>query len=214
VTNAPFVMNGNLYRALLSNSTCTTPSVSDDALLTVRNLPTVTLSAAPFTSLLPGQTTTLTAAIGGAAGGLITYAWLYNNAPAPAITGNTYVVDVDSLGTYQVSVQQTWPSGLVCSNLSPLVTITATASNRLFIFPSPNDGRFKVSYYNNDGDEKKRVIAIFDSKGAMVYSRSFNINGFYTLIPIDLQRVNTGIYYVVVGDAFGKKLADGKVHIR
>ena len=214
VSNALFVMNNNRYRALLSNNTCTTPAISDDALLTVRNVPTVNLTASPLTSLLPGQTTTITALIGGASGGLISYAWLYNGVAAPGITGNTKVVGVDSIGTYQVAVQETWPSGLVCANLSPLITITATASSRLFIYPSPNDGRFSVAYYNEGGVDTKRVLAIFDSKGAMVYNRTFQVSGFYTLLPVDLQQVNTGIYYVVIGDALGKKLAEGKVHIR
>ena len=60
----------------------------------------------------------------------------------------------------------------------------------------------------------KRTIAIFDSKGSNVYYSQFNITGAYTLIPIDLRTANTGIYYVVVGDANGKKLATGKVHVR
>ncbi len=214
ITNAIFLMNNNRYRALLSNSTCATATVSNAAVLTVRNLPTVTLTASPLTSLLPGQSTTLNAIIGGATGGIISYAWLYNNNPAPAITGSSYVVNVEKVGSYQVGVQETWPSGLVCANLSPLITITAPASSRLFIFPSPNDGRFTVSYYNTSGQNDKRVLAIFDSKGSMVYNRGFSITGYYTLLNVDLRTVNTGIYYVVVGDALGKKLADGKVHIR
>jgi hypothetical protein len=91
---------------------------------------------------------------------------------------------------------------------------SATASDNLFIFPSPNDGRFTVSYYNNGGASTKRSIVIFDSKGSMVFNSQFNINGSYTLIPIDLRTNNTGIYHVIVGDANGNKLATGKVHVR
>ena len=152
--------------------------------------------------------------IGAATGGMLSYAWLYNNAPAPALTGNTQVIGVNNTGTYQVTVQETWPSGLVCASLSPLVTITATASSRLFIFPSPNDGQFQVSYYNESGQATRRVIAIFDSKGSLVFNRGFNVTGYYTLIPVDLRQANTGIYYVVVGDAQGRKMAEGKVHVR
>jgi Secretion system C-terminal sorting domain len=140
---------------------------------------------------------------------------LYNGAAsAPPITLNTYVANVEHVGTYQVLIQETWPSTLVCSNQSPVVTITATPSDKLFIFPSPNDGRFTVSYYNNGGASTQRRIAIYDSKGSMVFNRQFNITGAYTLISIDMQTNNTGIYYVVVGDANGKKLATAKVHVR
>jgi hypothetical protein len=48
----------------------------------------------------------------------------------------------------------------------------------------------------------------------MVFNKKFSIAGPYTLIPINMRTANRGIYYVVVGDAAGNKLADGKVHIR
>ncbi len=208
-------MNGNKYRVLLSNATCSVPTISAVALLTVRQLPTVTLSAS-LTALLPGQSSTLTAVPSASAGGVLTTTWLYNGvAPVPPITGNTYIANVEHVGTYQVLIQETFSGPtLVCSNQSAIVTITATPSDNLFIFPSPNDGSFKVAYYNNGGASTKRTIVIFDSKGSQVYNRQFNIIGAYTLIPIDLQRENTGIYYVVVGDTNGKKLATGKVHVR
>jgi hypothetical protein len=215
VTGAPFLMNNNRYRVRISNASCPTAAVSNAAILTVRQLPTVSLTASPLTSLLPGQTTTLTAGTGASTGGVLVTTWLFNGAASsPAITGNSYVVGIDKIGTYQVSVNETWPSGLFCSALSQPVTISATASTRLFIFPSPNDGRFTVSYYNSAGTSTQRTIVIFDGKGSKVYSRMFTITGPYTLLPIDLRNVNTGIYYVAVGDASGQKLADGKVHIR
>jgi hypothetical protein len=48
----------------------------------------------------------------------------------------------------------------------------------------------------------------------LVFDRNFPITGAYTLIPIGLDRASRGIYYVVVGDIGGKKLAEGKVHVR
>jgi hypothetical protein len=180
----------------------------------VRLQPTIGLTAS-LSSLLPGKISVLTATPSATTGGTITTNWLFNGvAPVPPITGNTYSADVEHVGTYQVGIQETWPGGLVCSNLSPVVTITADPSDRLFIFPSPNDGNFTVSYYNNGGASTKRTIAISDSKGSIVYYRQFNITGAYTLIGIDLKTDNTGIYYVVVGDANGKKLATGKVHVK
>lgn len=212
VSNAIFVMNGNRYRCLLSNATCTLPVVSGSALLTVRALPTIGLSASPFTSLTPGHTTTVTATPGTGSGGSISTAWFYNNNPL-SVTGNSYVVNVEHVGNYQVSIQETWPGGLACSSQSPVVAITAPASSHLFIFPSPNDGRFTVSYYNTGGLNAKRQINIYDDHGALVYGRNFTISGLYTLLNIDMRTANTGIYFVVVGDDNGKRLAEGKVHI-
>jgi hypothetical protein len=178
----------------------------------VRLQPTIGLTAS-LSGLLPGKISTLTATPSASTGGTLTTNWLYNGG-ALTNPNNTWAVDVEHVGDYQVGIRETWPSTLVCSNLSPVVTITATPSDKLFIFPSPNDGRFTVSYYNNGGASTKRTIAIFDSKGSNVYYKQFNITGAYTLIGIDLRTDNTGIYYVVVGDANGKKLATGKVHVR
>jgi hypothetical protein len=205
-------MNNYQYRCLLSNATCTSPVTSAAAILTVRQLPSVSLSAAPLTSLLPGQTTTLTAVPSASTGGTLTTTW-YMNGAVFSNTTNNYVVTVETTGAYQVRIQEVFAGGLTCSNQSAVVTIDATVSNKLFIFPSPNDGNFTVSYYNNGGTSTQRSISIFDSKGARVFSGQFPVTGPYTLIPINLQKANTGIYYVVIGDATGKKLAEGKVHI-
>ena len=216
ITGATVAMNSYRYRVLLSNVSCTTPTISAESLLIVRLLPTVGLTASQ-TSLLPGQTSTLTATPSApAVGATQTITWLYNGVPSvPPITGNTYVANVEQVGAYQVLIQAAYTGPtLVCSNQSPVVTLTTTASSRLFIFPSPNDGRFIVSYFNNGGASTQRNIVIFDSKGSQVYNRKFAITGEYTLINIDLRQAGRGIYYVAVGDANGQKLADGKVHIR
>jgi hypothetical protein len=213
ITGATTGMNGYQYRCNLSNATCTTPIPSNAATLTVRQLPSVTLSASPLTGLLPGQTTTLTATPSPSTGGTLTTNW-FRNGTGFTNTGNTWLVNVENVGDYRVTIQESFTGGLVCSNQSSIVAISATPSDRLFIFPSPNDGSFKVAYYNDGGASTKRTIAISDSKGSLVFNSQFDISGPYTLIPIDLKTVNTGIYYVVVGDANGKKLATGKVHVR
>ena len=213
ITGATTGMNGYQYRSNIYNAVCTTPIPTNTVTLTVRQLPSVTLSASPLTSLLPGQTTTLTANPSASTGGTLTTSWFLNGTGITN-TGNTRLVNVEQVGDYRVTIQETFTGGLVCSNQSSLVPISATPSDNLFIFPSPNDGNFTVSYYNNGGASTKRTIAIFDSKGSNVFNRQFNISGPYTLIGIDMRTANTGIYYVVVGDVNGKKLATGKVHVR
>lgn len=218
-TSATYTLNGvttalnnNRYRCQMSNATCSTPTSSNGAILTVRQLPTIGLTASA-NSLLPGKTSILTATPSPSTGGTVTTAWFFNNNPV-ANVGNTRVVNVEQVGTYRVAIAETWTSGLICANQSPIVTIDATVSDKLFIFPSPNDGRFTVSYYNNGGTSTQRRIVIIDSKGAKVYERQFPISGAYTLLNIDLRGGARGIYYVLVGDATGAKLASGKVHVR
>jgi uncharacterized repeat protein (TIGR01451 family) len=213
ISNVSVALSGSQYRCLLSNGTCPAQAASAAAVLTVRQQPTVTLSAAPLTGLLPGQQTVLTATPSAPTGGSYSYVWSLNGSPIP-VTGNTLTVGVTQAGSYQASVRESWPGGLECTASSSVVNIVALASSRLFIFPSPNDGRFTVSYYNSGGAVGQRTIRIYNGIGSLVYDRAFPISGSYTLIPIDLQRMARGVYYVVVGDGTGERLAEGKVHIR
>jgi hypothetical protein len=213
INPATMSLTGNQYRCLLSNATCPAQATSTAAVLTVRQQPTITLSAAPLTGLLPGKTTTLTANPSAPTGGTYSYTWTLNNTPV-TVTGNSMVVDITKVGSYQATVRETWPGGLTCSASSSAVNIIALASDKLFIFPSPNDGNFQVSYYNASGTNSQRRILIYDSKGSLVFDRTFPIAGAYTLIPVNLTRGSRGIYYVLVGNMNGEKLAEGRVHVR
>jgi len=210
IGNVQANMSNYQYRLQVSNSICNTPVNSNEVAIQVRQLPSVTLAASPLTLLMPGQTTMLTAIPSGPTGGVLSVNWLFNG---NAITnaGNTRPVNVEQIGSYRVTIHETWPSSLVCSNQSQEVIITTEASTRLFIFPSPNNGRFTVSYYNSNGSNTQRTVTVFDSKGAKVYHSKFTVSGSYTLLPITIRPAQTGIYYVVVGDASGNRLADGKV---
>lgn len=213
ITAAPVSMNGYTYRVQLSNTTCTVPTISGSSALTVRQLPTVALAAAPYLSMLPGQSTTLTATPSAQTTGTLTTSW-FKNSTAITNAGNIRVVNVENIGTYQVAIQEVFSTGRVCSNQSAIVIIDATVSSKLFIFPSPNNGQFTVSYYNNGGSSTTRTVTLYDSKGSRVHFKSFPVTGLYTLIPIDVRTAQKGIYYVVVGDASGKVLADGKVVVQ
>ncbi|MBM3432892.1 MAG: hypothetical protein FJX92_07850 [Bacteroidetes bacterium] len=206
-------MTGSQYRCLLSNATCPTQASSAVAVLTVRQQPTITLSANPLTGLLPGQTTTLTANPSSPTGGTYSYTWTLNNTPI-SVTGNSLLVNITTVGNYQATVRESWPGGLICAAASSVVNIVARSSDKLFIFPSPNDGNFQVSYYNASGVNTQRRILIYDSKGSLVFDRNFPIAGAYTLIPINLARGSRGIYYLIVGNANGEQLAEGRVHVR
>jgi hypothetical protein len=215
ITGAATGLHGNQYRVLVSNNTCTTPVASNSADLTVRQLPTVGLTSSA-TSLLPGQNAVLTATPSTSAGGTLSTSWLYNN-NVVANAGNTRNVNVEQVGTYQVLIQEvfgTGPTAITCANESAVVTITAGTSSRLFIFPSPNDGQFTVSYQNVGGSSSNRTITVYNTSGAKVYHAQFNVSGAYTLLPINIKPAAKGIYYVVVGDAAGKKLAEGNVVVQ
>lgn len=208
IDNAEPTKTGNQYRVLVTGQ-CNV-SVSDAALLTVHDLPTVDLSAAPLTSLTPGQTTLLTALPSASTGGVIAVTWFKNDTPIP-VPGTSLVVDVTGLGDYKVKIEEAWSDGNTCVTESGIVAITATASSRLFIYPSPNDGRFTVSYYNSVGGNTKQSVTVYDAKGAKIFSKAFTFSGPYELHDIDIRGKAKGVYFIVVGDANGKKIIDGKV---
>lgn len=207
VSSATPGQDNNRYRVLITGQCNVT--VSEAALLTVHPLPTVGLAASPLTNLTPGQQTTLTATPS-AANGTITLTWIKDQVPI-AVTGPSLPVDVTELGNYQVLIEEAWPDGNTCSSLSPVVSITAAASSQLFIYPSPNTGRFIVSYYNQGGGNTRQSVTIYDAKGARVYYREFAFSGLYELHDVDISGKAKGVYFVVIGDSNGKKIIDGKV---
>lgn len=204
-------MNGNQYRCVVNGSAPCGSVTSTAATLNVTPQPVIT--ASPYTALLPGQVTTLTVNVAPAPG--ITITWQISTdggttwTTIAGATGSSITADINKLGRYRVIVTNSTGS---C--FSQPVNITYTISSHLFIFPSPNDGQFQVAYYNDGGASGQRRIIITNSLGQEVYDKMFSISGPYTLMNIDMRRASTGIYFVVVGDAAGNKLAEGKVHVR
>lgn len=199
-------MNGYLYRCVVTGTPPCGSVNSTSASLNVTPQPVIT--AAPYTSLLPGRITTLTVNVAPAPG--LTFTWTLNGTLITGATGNTVNATVNELGNYQVTITNT-STGVSC--LSQIQNIKDSASNKLFIYPSPNNGQFTVSYYNASGASTSRIVTIYDSKGRQVFNRRFNISGPYTLIPVDIRPAQGGIYHVVVGNANGNKLISGKVMI-
>ncbi len=212
IANTTTSSSNNRYRCLLTNATCA-PTTTNIAKLTVKALPTITLTAAPYIALLPTQTTIITANTSPSSGGSIISNWFYNTAPL-SVVANKYPVTVTEIGNYFAIIKETYPSSLQCSNTSATITITATESNNLYIFPTPNNGTFNVSYYNNSLTNTKRNISIYDAKGALIYKKEFASTGFYTLLPVNLQATSSRNYFVIIFDAEGKKLAVGKVFVK
>lgn len=174
----------------------------------VNPLPTIMLNASPYKNLYPGLTTTLTASATSSANP-ITYQWLKNNTPV-SNSGNTLAVNITGMGDYRVIV--TDANG--CINQSQVVTIADSANNKLFIYPSPNNGQFSVVYYNPSGTSNKRIVTIISSKGEKVYYKESVVTQAYQVLDIDLRRNGGGVYYVILSDANGKTIKSGEVLVR
>ena len=208
ITNVPTTLSGYKYRVLLSNATCTAPTVSASSALTVNVLPTAAI-AASAPAIQAGQSSVITATTTPTTG--LSIAWFRNGVLVPGATSNTYSVNVNTLGDYKVVVTDLATG--TCINQSNVVTIAALPSDKLFIYPSPSDGQFTVTYYNS-GSTTTEGITIYDSYGREVYNNTFAVTQAYQLHKIDLRRNSAGVYYVVLRDANGKKIKTGEVLIR
>jgi Subtilase family/PKD-like domain/Secretion system C-terminal sorting domain/Ig-like domain CHU_C associated len=185
-------------------------AISSPIQVTVVPNPVATITANPYTSIYPGLTTSISSSV--SPSGSYSYAWYLNNTILPGETSSS----LDSIGikhpsgNYTLRVQNNPPS-LSCANISTPLVIGDSATTRLFIFPSPNNGKFKVSYYS--ATSAKYSIGIYDSRGALVLQKEFAINSRYQMMDVDLSNVANGIYIVRLLEGASKVLAIGKVAI-
>ncbi len=196
------------YTVTVTNAFGCTAS-SSATVVTVSPNPTVTLTAAPYQNLYPGLSTNLTAQVTPA--GNYTYTWFRNASTINGATGNTISnITLSNLGQYAVRVQN--QTGLPCNNLSNVVVIGDSATNRLFIMPNPSKGQFEVAYFAAAPDQY--TLSVVDSRGALAFRKSYAIAGAYQRMAVDIRQHASGIYQLILTDRSGKRLATGKVLIR
>ena len=206
ITAPPVSMNGYLYRDSVSTTVCA-PAFSNRVKLTVNPLPTIIISASPFKKLFPGLTTTLFSTVTPAAS---TYTWLRNGVAVPNATTSSLLVGIDGLGDYTLRVTDV--NG--CTNLSNLVSLTDSASGRVFIYPTPNGGQFQVRYYSIiNNTNLPRGINVYDARGKRVLTQTYSINAPYGRMDVDLRVHGTGVYWVEVVDVAGTRLAMGRTEV-
>ncbi len=211
LTNANIAMNNYQYRCLVLNAGCITPTVSNIATLTVNQLPTVTISAAPYTKLLPGLQTIITAT-GAAAPGSIpfTFRWTLDGAILGGISGNSYTAGITRLGNYRVDI--TDAKG--CVNQSNILNIGDSVSTKLFIFPNPAKTSVELAFYNPGGQAVDWQITIYNSAGARVlFDKIFNTGAYPRMIE-NVSRLASGLYFISLSDGSGKILAKGKIAVQ
>jgi hypothetical protein len=206
LTGITAAMNGNRYRTVITGTAPCGAVNTNSAVLNVTPQPVISASSA---SLLAGQQSTLTVNVAPAPG--LSFAW-YLNGVLQSATGNSIIATVNELGSYRVIV--TSATGSCQSELS---TISATPSTKLFVFPSPNNGVFKVSYYTENASATNTTtqsISIYDSYGRLVLNNVYPVSQAYQLHKIDMRRNGAGIYYIVLREANGNKIKTGEVVVK
>jgi hypothetical protein len=206
VTGAGTVMNGSVYRVVVSGVPCGSVN-SNTATLTVNANPAVVLVAAEYANLTPYTPSALYSTVSPATG-TYSYVWRRDGGVVSGAVNSSLPVNVDWFGEYDVTV--TDQNG--CSRTSNKVTIADSADNLVFIYPNPSTGIFQVRYYTSTTTEFS--LNVYDSKGGRVWSRKYPVTARYEQMLVDLGRNASGVYLVEIKGSNGKQLAAGKVSIQ
>ena len=195
-----------IYYVRAEGSCNTTTCASITVMVNVAS--TVSISASPYTSLLPGLTTTLTATVTPPTSGN-SLIWYRNGIVVQGATNETLNVSVDGLGSYYARTTTIDN----CTATSNTIILHDSISDKLFITPNPNNGLFKVRYSSVYGPTVRRILTIYDNKGARVYLNTFSVISPYNSMDVDIRKEGRGLYFIIVSDANGNKLTEGKVNI-
>ncbi len=196
-----FAMNGFQYRLLVVGLCRTT--TSNAVTLSVSNPPTIVLSAYPLTVLQPGDVTTLTAVTAPATGGSLV--WKKDGVVQP-FTGRVLPITVNGIGVWTV----TYTDVFGCS-VTGTITILPKTTDKLFVYPSPNDGHFHVRI--NIQVAQYMTLRVFDAVGKIVYNYFFNNAVPFFDVQVDLHQYSAGPYFVELLDENGKKVARKEIII-
>ncbi len=208
VKGAPSSWNGYRYRCLVTSTLpCTTVDTSRVAVLNINPTPTLNLSASPLAKLLPGLTTTLSI---NSTPSAADYVWYRNDIELPSATTDKLNVTVDELGVYKVRVTDI--NG--CVNTSDILAVTDSVSGKLFVFPNPNNGQFRVSYHSLAGNALPRKLVVYDAKGALVYNKTYAIAKPYDKMEVDFRGMGKGVYIIHLLGVSGNRIAIGKVLVQ
>lgn len=201
LNNVTVANNTATYRVVL-NGLCTIVN-SAAASLFVNPLPAVSISFIPLSQLLPSQFTTIASTVSPAGG---SYVWRRNNnVVVGALNEVLDGLTVDQLGTYQL----TYTDLNGCVSNSGSLVLTALESPKIWVYPSPNNGRFQVRYYNSIGEPVS--VRVFNSAGQLVYSRELVTGNNYSRIDVDLGNQSQGVYFVKLYDTKSRELAAKKI---
>ena len=186
--------------------TCNTTSCQS-VTVTLAPQPSIIVTVTPTGGVSPTSPVTLLASVTPA--GNYNYVWTKNNTTILPTNADRIIVTANEAGNYRVTA--TAPTG--CSVSSVNTFITSATSTRLFISANPNRGIFNVSFNDGGANLNGRTIAIFDSKGAKIFSKSFNNAVPFSNMTINISDRAKGFYYVMLLDSKGEKLASGRVEI-
>ena len=208
LANVP-IATTTTYFVRAEGGSCSNPQCAS-TVVTVNEVPQISITSSSDTLLVPGSATTLTASINPAQAGN-TIQWFKDGVLIPGATSSSYLVNVENLGTYIARVTTT----ATCTAVSNAIRINPKLETRVFIAPNPTKGKFKVRFYSAAQNFNfSRIIIIYDSRGSRIYYKDFPVTGAYSSMDVDISNQKKGIYYVKVRKSNGEELGSGKVIVQ
>jgi subtilisin-like proprotein convertase family protein len=202
------------YRVQVTTAGCALVNSTAATLTAINPVPVVVISVSPSSNVIPGSTVTLTAAVSPNAAA--TYQWYNNGVPVAGATANTLVVGVDGVGTYTIKVTDiNGCSNIALASTPASLTVGAAETTQLFIYPSPNSGKFQVRYFNDlsNGQNGPAIINVYDSKASRVFTRRYILGPGYQAMQVDLASHGKGIYRVDLLNTNGERIKTGNVMV-
>ncbi|MGQ0739750.1 MAG: proprotein convertase P-domain-containing protein [Bacteroidota bacterium] len=207
VPSVSFAQNTNTYRCVLTGR-CSVV-ISGTSTLYINPLPSVTVVTSIPPALVPGQSLNISSTVSPGGG---TYQWYRNGVlltsplqQLPVLSGLT----VNDIGTYRLVYTDL--NG--CVNNSADVVISGQPSDKLWVYPVPNNGTFQVRFFNSLNESA--TVRVWDAKGAKVYERAMVTTLAYTSIVVDLgPAIADGVYIVELVNGAGKRAGVKKIVVR
>ena len=205
------LMNNNLYRVTVTASPCGSVTTAP-ARLNVNQLPVVSISSNTL-QLVPGRIATITGTSSPAPFNATSWSWTLNGSAISGAATNVVTANIDQQGEYQATVTDV--NG--CVNSSNIVTIGSEPSDRLWIYPNPNEGQFHVRLYYSGVQAERRIVRIYNMGGQLMAQKEFDLDSHtphYLDLYFDLPNLAAGTYAVKVVDRNEKKITSGLMVIQ
>jgi PKD repeat protein len=175
--------------------------------VTVVDSPKVVVSVTPRSSLLPGQTATITATVSPSSYVPTNYFW-FKNGVNVALGTNTLTVPFAETGTYYVNA--IIPSA--CNVSSDSIRITqslalaqAVAQKRIFIVPNPV--RDVAAIYFDAPLNETIVVRLVDELGRIRSSQTINYLAAFQKVDLNVRNLVPGYYAIEVLNSKGVSIA-------
>ncbi len=199
------VKGSQSYFVTSSNNYC--ESIRVPLTVTVIDSPKVVLTVSPSTSLLPGQSATITAAISPSTFVPTNYFW-FKNGVNVALGTNTFTVPFAEVGTYYVNA--TIPNA--CNVRSDSVRISpslalaqAVAQKRIFIVPNPV--RDVAAIYFDAPLNETISVRLIDELGRIRSTQTINYLSAFQKVDLNVRNLVPGYYAIEVLNSKGVSIA-------